>query len=185
MGRDIKETEVRVGLPLPLPVASALMNAAGAMWPDAQVRMDPHFMTILIPDRPPKRVSKAALRKAAQDAAFDDDDAPVPAMGAHLSGVTADGTVQIGLDPNEAWEALATWALTVLENAPDATNYVEQAVTLGQGADSRRFALVACWAPGRTPHDLRMKAEQERDQARAEVARLKDALAEARNSKRR
>ena len=88
---------------------------------------------------------------------------------ASLMRMNPDGAT-IGRDSkDEAWQALAAWAFTVL-TAFDAPNYVEQPITVEMpDGRHRQLVVIAAWSPNQTPHELRLKAE-------AELAKMKEQL---------
>lgn len=55
------------------------------------------------------------------------------------------------------------------EKNPDAANYLE--FTLNDKEDHQRYLLTFCRSAQQTPHELRMKAEQELTEARAKIHR--------------
>lgn len=166
------ETRIEILLPLPLNVVGALSAAIGAMWPEAMIRTDTSNFTIVVPDRQPKRPSRKRLRDILAETAPAAED-----PSAVLLGLNPDGGARIGLDQaDEAWQHLAVWAYTVL-TAFEATNYVEQTVrTELPDGTAATLALEACWSKGQTPHQLRQKAEAERDRVQLELDRLRARL---------
>lgn len=165
------EVEIRIGLPLPLDVVTSIGNAICAMYPSARIKTDGGHvgdLVLVIDDelrRP--RVGKQKLAKA--KVATDD-----PEMEGLLAQWNADG---MGISfPEYTRLRLAEICVAILE-VEDAPNYLEIPVT---APDGKRYAVAACRSKEQTPHALRMKAEQERDAALAEVERLRAELAEVR-----
>lgn len=156
-------TQIRIALPLPLEVAAALSSAIGTMWPTAVIKADTHSLVMEIPRRPAKRPSKKTLRDML--AALMDDSDPEAA----LVRWNADGP-SIALDhKDEAWQALATWALVALtsEGAP---NFVEQTFhAIEPDGTERTFAVTAAWSTGQTPSELLHAAN-------SRIADLEDAI---------
>lgn len=160
------ETPIRIGLPLPFDVVASLSYAFDAMYPDSKIKTSAHpgEMVILIDDehrRP--RVGKKKLRDAKVTA--EAGIADVQVLGwedDHLALST----------PEELSLMLAAPCAHLIAAFEDAVNYVELEVE----HDGNRYTVAACRSRGQTPHALRMKAEQERDEARAEVDRLRAEL---------
>lgn len=169
-----KETRIQIRLPLSLEVVAALTQAVGTMWPEATIDMTSgDHITMVVPDRRPKRPSQRRLRDIAAEHARTPE-----APEADLNRITADGTVTVGLgDGDEAWQQLAWWAYSVLTATEGATNYVEQKVHT-ELPDGKPATLVvsAAWAPSRTPHELRRQAEADLQRLQTAAGRIADQL---------
>ena len=63
---------------------------------------------------------------------------------------------------------------TILDAQPGAENYVEQEVIERNGG--ARYVFIVCRPGGKTPHQLRREAEEERDALAAEVERLRASI---------
>lgn len=166
------EVEIRIGLPLPLDVVTSVGNAICAMYPSARIKTDTRHvgdMVLVIDDE--QRLPRVGKQKLAKSKVTTDD----PKMEGLLAQWDADG---MGISfPEYTRLRLAEICVSILENDA-APNYLEWPV---RAPDGRRYVVAACRSMGQTPHALRMKAEQERDAALAEVERLRAELAEVRD----
>lgn len=167
------EVEVRIGLPLPMDVATSIVRAFAVLWPEGHFdqKRSPsgHEMVAVISDA--DRMTKATKKRIAAAKANSED----TSLEGLLASWDPDGSLGLTL-PQVANERLAEICVAMLSVA-DAPNYLETPV---RTPDGQRYAVAACRSMGQTPHALRMKAEKERDAALAEVERLRAELAEAR-----
>lgn len=163
------ETPIQIALPLPLDIVISLSQAIDAMYPGAKITTPdgtdrPHqgsFVVVVDDNHRRKRVSTKKL--AATKAEPGTEDMKVQALDPqHLALSTPD---ELGL-------LLSGPCVHLLAAFEDAVNYVEVEVERG----TERYVVAACRSRGQTPHALRRKAEQERDEARAEVDRLRAEL---------
>jgi hypothetical protein len=166
------ETPIRLGLPLPLDVVISLTNAIGAMYPSAKIKTNSGYeeMVIVIDDdqrRP--RVGKkklAAAKNTSEDPANEQD------------VLAWDDDHLVTSTPEELSLYLGGACAHLLASNESAVNYMEMQVTY----KGKPYVVAACRSKGQTPHALRMKAEQERDAALAEVERLRAELVEMRGA---
>lgn len=170
--------QIRIALPLPLSISGAVIQAIGTMWPQARISTtDPRHLTMLVPPVEPKEV-KQELQRIAEGARSDED------LGvesdAHLTDFTNNG-ITISA-PEQASLVLAEYALSILDSNEAAVNYIEQTLSLDKevtgpdGESQKKLCIIACWAPNRTPHELRRQAEDRADQLEAENKELRAAL---------
>jgi hypothetical protein len=149
---------IRIAYPLSLEIAGPLVKAVGTLWPDAVIdTTEDRALVMRVPKVKPARITKAQLR-----ALLDDEPDEVPEVQRF------DGETLTVSTPGEAWQALAQWALIVLEATEGTTNYVEQSVTLRESG--KQFVVIACWSKGQTPHHLRMLAERRAERAEKRLA---------------
>lgn len=155
------DEEIRIQLPLALDVAGSVTQAVGALYPGAMISTsDPRVLAIQIPDASRrKRVSKKALASLKVDSDSPETDSQMT----RFDGQTLSTTVP------EALQILGRYALAVLEGVNGVANYVEQQMTIPSG---RRLHFAVSWTEKQTPHELRLIAEHERDEARAALARV-------------
>lgn len=156
---------------MPLDIASSLYTAIGTMYPSAQIKTDGAGfgdMVIVIDsdDRRP-RMSKRALA-AAKTTTEDPDNEP------DLVG-WKDGAMVMST-PEELSLELGGLCAHLLAAADESVNYMEFQVRY----DGKPYVVAACRSVGQTPHALRRAAEKERDEALAEVERLRAELEEVR-----
>ncbi len=174
MTREDGRTEVRIGLPLPIDVASSIGNAVDAMYPGTSIDTTAprDTLTLLLPEgsRRPKRLSKKALAALKQDQPEEAEDVLFDGFGSDEEGVTARV-----LAPQEATAHLAVLVRAMFRGQPEGTNYLEAEVS--DRADGTRYVVIGCRSPERTPNALRQQAEQrataaeqERDALRASIA---------------
>lgn len=157
---------LRIELPLPLDVVATVTKMAGSVYPGATISTkDPRHLTICIPAKERGRRGSVKAAKAAKQVSED------PGQEAELTNFV-DGTVSTTF-PREPGLILAECAASYIDAFPDADNYVEQEVTT---KDGRRFTFAVCRSRQQTPHQLRQNAE-------AEVVRLKARIAELEETK--
>jgi hypothetical protein len=167
------EVEVRIGLPLPMDVASTIVRAFAILWPDGHFdqKRSPSGSEMVAVISADDRMTRATKKKLAA-AKVNSEDVSLEGL---LAAWDPDGSLGLTL-PQVANERLADICVAMLSTA-DAPNYLETPV---RTPDGHRYAVAACRSVGQTPHALRMKAEKERDAALAEVERLRAELAEVR-----
>lgn len=158
------DTEIRIGLPLPLDVVSTLSRVMCAVYPTAVI--DPargqgrELVVVIDEDARMPRVSKKAL--AAAKVEIED-----PAMEGSLASLDEGGAMGVVL-PEVVREQLAAICIAMLADA-EAPNYLEIPVTT---ADGTRYAVAACRGIKQTPHALRMDAEEHLGEARDKLAAI-------------
>lgn len=150
------DVDIRIGLPLPLAVTGALLEAIGAVWPDASIRTDgtnPTEMTVRITG-PARELDDDALAALAGAAAHDDDDHD-DQVELFLSQLR-DGS--FGIKSEEWVSKLFVGAFAnILDQHPDATNYVE--MSLHDPETGARYNVIVTRPGGASPHQLRAAAE--------------------------
>lgn len=168
------DVEVRIGLPLPLDVASTITRAFATLWPgghfDQKRSPSGREMVAVIGDD--DRMTRATKKNLAAAKVHSED----VTLEGLLVAWDPDGSLGLTL-PEVARERLAEICVALLSNS-DAPNYLETPV---EAPDGTRYAVAACRSMGQTPHELRLKAERERDAALAEVEQLRAELAEVRS----
>ncbi|HEY1178473.1 MAG TPA: hypothetical protein VGF17_20140 [Phytomonospora sp.] len=161
-----------VGGPLPMDVATTLMQLIGAAWPSAVIdtsgrhagqlsRWDSPALVMLIdPKARAKRVTKKQVAEAKQ---YDDGE------GGSLVAITEeDGhtVVKMGDTPEELQLFLGGVAHDLFAQI-GGDNYVEWTVRTGDGAHT--YVLSIARSKRQTPHALRTKAEKDLEELRAAV----------------
>lgn len=167
---------LRIAYPIPLPVLGVLMQLLQAVWPDGHIdNTDPAYLKVHLVGRKARVPGRRTLQRLADETVpVDGGDAQqlVDDMDAHLAGFNPDGTAVIASSSTEAQLMLGEWALRVLDDHPDAINYVEWEV---QGPDGRRVVLCAARSRGQTPAALREAADRRIAELEAELAQLRRA----------
>jgi len=97
------------------------------------------------------------------------DQTHVTAMGVDAGG---------GLDMKVARDVALGWAGAARTLLGDAPNYCESVMEFGLPEKGERYAFTIQKIGKLTPHQARMQAENARDEALAEVERLRDLLGE-------
>lgn len=164
------DTVISIGLPLPMPVYGTLVKLVGAAYPDAMMGGgdDGRFLTFYIPKSAvAKRVSKAAAKAVEPDEATN---------GVDVIRTGPDG-LGLSITRQLANDYVIAARETFAEN-PGAVNYVEHTVIDAKTHD--RYVLTFARSPKQTPHELRMAADREADQARRDSAALEERLAQYR-----
>lgn len=166
-------TYLQIGLPLPLPVVSALGDMVSKAWPDAAIITDPvgagvpaeyhsrtpQLLIRLDTSKAPKRVTKETASAAALQAAGDPDGF------AELATISADGAMNVRTSEEVRRHIGESLAVAMLDAGP---NYVEWQMELPSTGE--RLVLVAARSPKQTPHELRMAAEARLDRIRDLIA---------------
>lgn len=159
---------------IPAEMVSTVLRAIGAVYPHTM--MGPGHpllgglsLRVSAADRRrPKRLSK----KAAEELLGEEDvQDPVRVQQFEDATLTFTG-------PEEGMRVLAAAAHAALSGAgddPPVANYVESLVTC---ADGRQLVVSAAWSTTQTPHQLRVRAEQELKVAQDRIAVLEQQLAE-------
>jgi hypothetical protein len=169
---DDEFVDVRIELPLPMDLTGTLLQVIGMTWPGTMIKdgkgewRSDSRLVLAIPNaerhKSPKKAEKYAKVKA------------------HLDG-WAD-TVLNDLGPSGVGFGLPMYVADLLigmcqaqfEQCPDAENYFES--TVYDRENHTRYVVICARSEGQTPHALRRQAEAERDDALAEVERLRAAL---------
>lgn len=159
-------TTIAFNLPLPMDVVVTLTSAIGVLYPDALMDATgsrPNQITMQIPHDSRCRSRTAAAKIRAAKAHLEDEHevlmrsfGPGNAMSADLPLYMAD--------------TLLAGARAAFAQNPDAPNYVVYSVY--DQAASREYVITVAYRSGQTPHQLRVKAEAERDMALDALARL-------------
>lgn len=148
--------DIKVATPLPSSVLLTLGNLIEAAWPGAELAdNEDRFTSQVI-----FRVNTSA-RHVIEDAAAaalliepGEDDLEITALGP--KGVNT-------ITPEIIAQNFVPVIKAAFENFPDAANYLE--MPLRDPADGHRYLLTFCRSAAQTPHELRLKAERERDAA--------------------
>lgn len=166
---------LRLQLPASLSVMGTVTSLIGSAWPGAMMREHPGCLELLIPKVEPLPPSERAEAEP-HDSTLDE-----LGIDADLMGFQTDQDGQLsalvgtqGLE--DAWNALAVYAFTVLTDADEKTedpkfrdgvNYVSRQVASPAGD----FEIIVCRS-GRTPTDLRRAAEAELERYRQKYGPL-------------
>jgi hypothetical protein len=166
----VSTTDLTLTGSVPLDVAGTLMSLVGAAYPSTTVSSDRNGLTFHIEDGdrstdPDLFTKAAALRQEA-------DEFSLETYLQHIGG----GEVAVTLPQILAATLVGLAEGMFEEHSPD-VNYLETVVSSTTHPE-QRWAVIVSRSAGRTPHELRTKAEARADAAEAEVARLK-ALLEA------
>lgn len=149
-------TTIRVELPLPLDVASNLMNVLGTIYPNARVRpFDGSHMTIEVDlaDRVPDNDVESYMEQF-------DPELLEPGVGA--SHIT-----EAGIAPPEWLAHIATTMMeAALEGAP---NYIEAPFTMKSGSG---MLLTVARSTEQTPHALLQEAKKRNEDLERELESL-------------
>lgn len=156
----MRDATIRVEAPLALDVASNLIRAVGAMYPNATISTRAGYaLSMTIPEE--DRVEAADtvdVREAVDIEKVGADEDDLEYLG------TKDDTLSIST-PEDANRLFAQIAITLLAD-PDIANYVETTATT---PDGERYVLIATRGPGATPHQLRQQADQRAERLLAEL----------------
>lgn len=166
---ESSDLRLKIGLPLPLDMVVTLTSLIGAAYPGAAVETSNDAytdrMVIRIPDgerRKPKRLTKAQIKAAMAEPAEADEEASL--TGFHDDGITTDLPEVVAME-------LCSLMHQLFEHNPEAVNYLEMTIH-DRDDPSRTWLATYCRSPQQTPHELRRKAEAERDEALAKLADL-------------
>lgn len=170
---------IRIGLPLPVDVFATLGNLIDKAWPGADIITDPEKAGVprefwpgwrggeqlirIDTTRKPKAVSKKAAQETAAENYVEDDEERLT-----TGGIDEDGWVKMSA-PEDLQMHLGLVAHTILEGTQGALNYLEWQMS---DPDGNTTVLSVARSKGQTPHQLRMKAEAERDELREAVREL-------------
>lgn len=165
-----QNVEVRIELPLPIDISATLISIIGLTWPGTLIKNGgPGSLLLEIPDaerhKNAKRAAEYAKVKKHLDAEADVDLTELDPNGAGF-----------GL-PEYLAAYYTTMARAVFAANPDAVNYLE--TVLPDPQSSTRYVFHVARSEGQTPHKLRMKAETELEQVRAERDQLRAQLRSA------
>lgn len=155
--------DIKIATPLPSSVLMTLSSLVDAAYPGSVwVGNEDRFTNQVI-----FRVNNATRRDVStEDAAAlrvepGDEDVDVLALG-------PDGFVSV-LTPLEVAANLLPAIKAEFEKFPDAENYLE--MPIHDPSDGSRYLLTFCRSKQQTPHELRMKAEQDLTDARGRIHR--------------
>lgn len=186
---DAPEGFVRlnIGLPLPLDVVTLTSTVLSKAWPGSKIDgnysggllgMGSGVLSILIPEKEARRPRKVTA-KAIEEARPEPTDLG-PEWDGDVIGVQAEGEDGIVFrfgTPEALGNLLVQSCREVLAEQPEAANYLEW--TMHEKDGSATYVLSVARSAGQTPHELRMKAERERDEALREVERANAAAVAA------
>ncbi|ACL42030.1 hypothetical protein Achl_4079 (plasmid) [Pseudarthrobacter chlorophenolicus A6] len=154
--------DIKVATPLPSNVLMTLGALLEAAYPGAELATnDEQYRNQVI-----FRIDNAKRQTVDDGAAADlrrepsDDDVDIVALGPE--GVKT-------LTPEIIGSNFLPVIKAAFEKNPDAANYLE--FTLIDPEDHHRYLLTFCRSAQQTPHELRLKAEQELTEARAKIHR--------------
>lgn len=158
--------EIRVALPLPLDIAGHLMNAVGALWSDATVDTTVgNALVFQIPD------TNRFLEREEQPVINPAEPIPFNTPEPVMHGWSENGVL---VSQPELTETLLAICQAMFEATP-AENYLEMTVkepfnTLTGERDEWKVILVK--PNGKTPHELRLEAEERARDAEIALAAL-------------
>lgn len=168
----VAPTTIAFNLPLPMDVVVTLTRAIGVLYPDAMMDATgarPHQITMHIPHDSRCRSKTAAAKIRAAKAHLEDEHEVLMRSFGPGNQMNADLPLYMA-------DTLIAGARASFAENPAAPNYVEY--TVHDKRDSREYVITVALRAGQTPHQLRQKAEAERDMALAALARLTTMAAE-------
>lgn len=166
MSDTANKTAIQISLPLPMPVVGTLMKLIGAAYPDAEMANSSYGLKFLIP----KNVEPQELPADFTPEPHGEDDVDVTSLG-------PDG---IAINTPTELAAICLHVMKVaFEEFPDAKNYLE--TQCYDRAEGKSYVLTFRRAEGNTPHQMRQLAEKERDDAKAELAKVQKELADTKS----
>lgn len=162
MPNDLPETviDIKVATPLPSNVVMTLVALVDAAWPGSQLAVNEDRSTHQVIFR----IDNAARRHV--------DDADAAALRVDPNGieVTSLGPDGVGvITPVEITASLLPAIQAAFEKFPDAENYLE--MQIDDPSDGHRYILTFARSQGQTPHALRLRAEQDLEDARGRIHR--------------
>lgn len=152
---------------IPMDVANTLMEVIGLAYPNAKMGQEPGAAFVLIvddEDRAPRtKVGTRAAAKAFRPREVPEDDETL------LLGF--DGQNLRVAPPEVLTRHMAEVAALTLKAVDGASNYVEQKATHPELGD---FVVIMARSKGQTPHELRQKAVDERDELAHQIEVITD-----------
>ncbi len=155
-------TDIKIATPLKSSVLLTLGNLIDAAWPGSQLVTNEDRFTQQVIFRIDHAVQAEVDESAAADMLVEPDELDVDIVSLGPEGIQT-------LTP----EIIGANFLPVIKEAfaknPEAQNYLE--FTLIDKEDHHRYLLTFCRSAQQTPHELRMAAERELDEARGKIHR--------------
>jgi hypothetical protein len=154
--------DIKVATPLKSSVLLTLGSLIDAAWPGSQLvtNTDPYTKQVIF------RIDRSAQADvddaAAADLRVEPDEFEVDVVSLGPEGVKT-------LTPEVIGSSFLPAIKQAFERNPEAENYLE--FTLIDKEDHHRYLLTFCRSAQQTPHELRMLAEQELEEARAKIHR--------------
>lgn len=154
--------DIKIGTPLRSNILLTLGNLIEAVWPGAQLvtNTDQFTKQVIFRIDPDARADVDDDEAADMFVAPDEFDVDVLAMGPE--GIQT-------LTPEIIGANFLPVIKAAFEQNPEAENYLE--FTLIDQEDRHRYLLTFCRSAQQTPHELRMRAEQELEDARGKIHR--------------
>lgn len=154
--------DIKIGTPLRSNILLTLGNLIEAVWPGAQLvtNTDQFTKQVIFRIDPDARADVDEDEAADMFVKPDEFDVDVLAMGPE--GIQT-------LTPEIIGANFLPVIKAAFEQNPEAENYLE--FTLIDQEDRQRYLLTFCRSAQQTPHELRMRAEQELEDARGKIHR--------------
>jgi hypothetical protein len=154
--------DIKIGTPLRSNILLTLGNLIEAVWPGAQLvtNTDQFTKQVIFRIDPDARAEVDEDEAADMFVEPDEFDVDVLAMGPE--GIQT-------LTPEIIGANFLPVIKAAFEQNPEAENYLE--FTLIDQEDRHRYLLTFCRSAQQTPHELRMRAEQELEDARGKIHR--------------
>jgi hypothetical protein len=154
--------DIKIGTPLRSNILLTLGNLIEAVWPGAQLvtNTDQFTKQVIFRIDPDARADVDEDKAADMFVEPDEFDVDVLAMGPE--GIQT-------LTPDIIGANFLPVIKAAFEQNPEAENYLE--FTLIDQEDRHRYLLTFCRSAQQTPHELRMRAEQELEDARGKIHR--------------
>lgn len=149
---DVEDTIIKVQLPLPMDVASSIMNAFGHLWPNGGIdttASNHGYLTMRIPHDDRCRTKRVATKIRADKTYLES------AIEAEVRGFDKDGSLRATATEYIA-RSIGAAARAMFEDNPEAVNYMEMTVHNPESGNS--YVITAAKSDGQTPSALYKKS---------------------------